>query len=102
MAYQIHRLKETSRQQFRWSPHASGMGIAKPKDYEKGPLVEAVSPYALWIALRGTEDALQVGDLLELEGTDELRIFKYVGFEEARWYVPDLLTPAVPPPVEVK
>jgi hypothetical protein len=100
-AYQIHRLKETSRQQFRWAPHASGVGIAKPKDYEKGPLVEAASPYALWIALRGTEDALQVGDLLELEGTGELRIFKYVGFEEARWYVPEVPTSAVPPPIEV-
>jgi hypothetical protein len=100
-AYRIHRLKETSRQQFRWAPHAAGMGIAKPKDYEQGPLVEAASPYALWIALRGTEDALQVGDLLELEGTGELRIFKYIGFEEARWYVPEVLTPAVSPPIEV-
>jgi len=36
-----------------------------------------------------------------LEGAGELRIFKYIGFEEARWYVPEVLTPAVPPPVEV-
>jgi len=78
------------------------MGIAKPRDYEKGTLVEAASPYALWIVLRETQDALQVGDILEFEGTGELRIFKYIGFEEARWYVPDVPTPAVPPPVEVK
>ena len=100
-AYQINRLKETSRQQFRWAPHASGVGIVKPKDYEKGQLVEAASPYALWIALRGTEEALLVGDLLELEGTGDLRIFKYIGFEAARWYVPEVPTPVLPPPVEV-
>ncbi len=34
--YQIHRLKETQRQQFRWAPHTSGVTIVKPKDYEKG------------------------------------------------------------------
>ena len=87
--YQIHRLKETQRQQFRWAPHAPGVSIAKPKDYEPGPRVEAASPYALWLALRESEDALQLGDLLQLDGQEELRIFKYIGFEEARWYVPE-------------
>ena len=90
-AYQIHRLKETSRQQFRWAPHASGASIAKPKDYDQGPLMDAASPYALWLDLRGTEDALRLGDLLELPGTGELRIYKYVGFEEARWHVPEVV-----------
>ena len=100
-AYRIHRLKDTQRQQFRWAPHSSSVGVAKPRDYEKGPLVEAASPYALWIALRETEDALQLGDLLESEATGELRMFKYVGFEEARWYVPEVPILAVPAPIEV-
>jgi len=86
--YQIHRLKETSRQQFRSAPHTSGAMVVKSKDYERGATVDASSPYAAWMALRESGDALQVGDLLELEG-GELRIFKYIGFEEARWYVPE-------------
>ena len=100
-SYQIHRLKEPSRQQFRWSPHASGASIATRKDYEKGPVKEAPSPYALWLALRGTADALEVGDLLESQEAGELRIFKYVGFEEARWHVPEAPVPAMAPPVEL-
>ena len=91
-AYQIHRLKESQRQQFRWAPHTSGVTIAKPKDYEKGALTEAASPYAVWLALRDTDEQLQVGDLLELENGD-LRIYKYIGFEEARWFVPEAAPP---------
>jgi len=91
-AYQIHRLKESQRQQFRWAPHTSGVTVAKAKDYEKGALTEAASPYAVWLALRDTNDQLQVGDLLELEN-GELRIYKYIGFEEARWYVPEAVQP---------
>lgn len=87
-AYQIHRLRESHRQQFRWAPHTSGVSIAKPKDYDKGDLIEAIGPYALWIALKETEQALQVGDLLESE-SGELRIYKYIGFEEAQWFVPE-------------
>jgi hypothetical protein len=94
-SYQIHRLKESHRQQFRWAPHTSGVSIAKPKDYEKGSVVEAAGPYALWLALRETEEALQVGDLLESE-SGELRIYKYIGFEQAQWFVAE---PA-PQPVE--
>jgi hypothetical protein len=92
-AYQIHRLREAARQQFRWAPHTSGVTIVKPKDYEKDALVEAASPYAAWVALRESDKALQVGDLLELD-SGEIRIFKYIGFEEARWYVPEPASPA--------
>ena len=87
-AYQIHRLKEAQRAQFRWAPHMSGMAIAKPKDYEPGAVLEAASPYALWLALKETEQALAVGDIVQPEN-GELRILKYIGFEEARWYVPE-------------
>ncbi|HEX6897789.1 MAG TPA: hypothetical protein VF146_21055 [Bryobacteraceae bacterium] len=99
-AYRIHRLKETARQQFRWAPHTSGISTVKPKDYEPAEMIEAASPYAAWLALRESEHALQVGDLLELEGA-ELRIFKYIGFEEARWYVPEPAPPADASPLAV-
>ena len=55
--YQIHRLKEPARQQFRWAPHASGVSIAKAKDYENGTVHEAATPYALWLALRDASAA---------------------------------------------
>jgi hypothetical protein len=99
-AYQIHRLKDVPRQQFRWAPHTSGVIVVKPKDYQMGATVEAASPYAVWLALRDSENALLVGDLLELEGV-ELRIFKYIGFEEARWYVPEPVQNTDSAPMEV-
>ena len=85
--YQIHRMKDAPRQQFRWAPHTSGVTIAKPKDYECGATVEARTAYAAWVGLRGSATALDIGDILESEG--ELRILKYIGFEEARWFVPE-------------
>jgi hypothetical protein len=86
--YQIHRLRESQRQQFRWAPHTSGTTIAKLKDYEPASTVEAESPYAAWLLLRDTDQALRVGDILEIPGGD-LRICKYIGFEEAHWFVPE-------------
>ena len=60
----------------------------KPKDYEPANNVEAESEYAAWALLRQAERPLSVGDLLETpEG--ELRICKYVGFDSARWFVPE-------------
>jgi hypothetical protein len=106
-SYQIHRLKEAPRQQFRWAPHTPGVTIVKLKDYEATSVIEAASPYALWLALRETEQALAVGDLIEAlgesiaPGAGELRILKYIGFEEARWYVPEPAPRAVGEPVEV-
>jgi hypothetical protein len=43
------------------------------------------------MALKDTDTALQVGDILEVEGL-ELRIYKYVGFEEAQWIMPEVKT----------
>lgn len=65
----------------------------KPRDYEEGGSVEAASPYAAWSALRDSERPLEVGDLLEL-ADGSLRICKYVGFEEASWFVPEPAAPA--------
>ena len=98
--YQILRLKDSPRQQFRWAPHTTGVTVAKPRDYDKGQPVDAATPYAVWLALRGTEAELQVGDLLELEG-GEMRILKYIGFEEARWYVPEPVPAPDPSPLAV-
>ncbi len=103
-AYQIHRLKETQRQQFRWAPHTPGVTIVKLKDYEPGPVIEAASPYALWLSLRESDNAIAVGDLIEVSGVEpggELRILKYIGFEEARWYVPEPAPQALGEPVAV-
>ena len=103
-AYQIHRLKETQRQQFRWAPHTPGVTIVKLKDYEPGSIIEAASPYALWLALRESDNALAVGDLIEVVGqgpAGELRILKYIGFEEARWYVPEPVAHTMGEPVAV-
>lgn len=87
--YRIYRMKEAVRQQFRWAPHTIGVTIAKPRDYELLTSVEAPGVYAVWMSLKDTEAPLQVGDILEAE-TGELRIYKYVGFEEAQWHVPEI------------
>jgi hypothetical protein len=87
-SYRIHRLREAVRQQFRFAPHVTGAAVVKPRDYEPDASIEAPSPYAAFFASRETGAALEVGDVLETE-SGELRIFKYVGFEEARWFVPE-------------
>jgi hypothetical protein len=92
-SYRIHRLKESQRAQFRLAPHVSGLSHAKPKDYLPAAEVEAAHPYAAWTSLRGTPDALEVGDILESPAGD-LCILKYVGFEQARWVVPEPAAPA--------
>jgi len=83
-SYRIHRLNETQRRQFRWAPHTGGATEVKPRDYQDGGSLEAPGEYAAWAALRGSDRALAVGDLLEKED-GALLICKYVGFEEARW-----------------
>lgn len=86
--YKVHRLKGHLRQPFRYAVHVSGAAELKPRDYAPGETVEAASPYAAYFLMRGAEKPLEPGDVLETE-TGELRIFKFVGFEEARWTLPD-------------
>ncbi len=95
--FRIHRMKDNPRQQFRWAPHVSGTANAKPKDYEHAGEVEADNEYAAWAVLRDSQTPLLVGDLLEFDG-GQLRICKYVGFEEARWMIPETHNPVVPVP----
>ena len=83
-------MRDEKRQLFRWAPHTSGVTPIKPKDYEVLENVyEAPTPYSLWAALRGTEQPLDVGDVIELPN-QELRIYKYVGFEDAKWILPEI------------
>jgi len=93
--FRIHRMKDGPRQQFRLAPHAIGASQLKPKDFEPGGEVQADGPYEAWTQLRGTSEALDIGDLLE-SGDGQMRICKYVGFEEARWVVPETVPAAVP------
>jgi hypothetical protein len=83
-SFRIHRLRDHLRQQFRFAPHMSGTATLKAKDYAPGDTVEAPSPYAAFFQMKDAGTPLEVGDLLESEGGG-LRIFKYVGFEEAQW-----------------
>jgi hypothetical protein len=91
--YRIHRIKETPGEHFRWAAHTGGVEIVKMKDYEEAGEVEAATPYAAWKVLGGENRALEPGDLLELLTADgepgELTILKYIGFEPAKWYVPE-------------
>ena len=86
--YRIHRLKDHLRQAFRSAPHVSGMALVKPRDYEPGDSVEAATPYAAYFERKDSPAPLVPGDLLEA-GEGHLCIFKYVGFEEARWVLPE-------------
>lgn len=90
--YRIFRMKENDRQRFRWAPHTSGATLVKPKEYEEAGAVEAASVYTAWSALNKTGQPLAIGDLLA--GPDgEIRILKYIGFEEARWLLPETKPP---------
>ena len=92
--YRIHRLKETQRDSFRWAAHTGGLAVVKAKDYEQSAeQVEAATPYAAWKMLTAENRGLHPGDLLEIvtaePNADHLHIFKYIGFEPAKWYVPE-------------
>jgi hypothetical protein len=98
-------MKDHARQSFRWAAHTLGAANVKPRDYEPGPEIEAASPYSAWAERKDRDDALEVGDLLETD-SGALFIYKYVGFEEARWVLPEPKTPdagpSAPPPVAMR
>jgi hypothetical protein len=87
-AYRIHRLRDHLRASFRSAPHVSGVASLKPRDYVPAGEIDAASPYAAYFELRDSEGGLEVGDVLE-SADGEMRIFKYVGFEEAKWVLPE-------------
>jgi len=92
--FRVHRLKDHLRQQFRFAPHVSGTALIKPRDYEARQEVEAATPYAAFFAMRDSPEPLGVGDVLECGVA--LYIFKFVGFEEARWVIPEPKTDEAP------
>lgn len=87
-SYRIHRLKDHLHQSFRLAPHVSGSANVKPRDYEPGESIDAATPYTAFFALKDTAEPLHPGDLLECEG-GALRIYKFVGFDEAQWVLPE-------------
>jgi len=87
--YRIHRMKDHVRQSFRYAPHTSGIMMIKPRDFEDAGEVEAANVYDAWMGLRGAERALDIGDVLE-SADGGLCVCKYVGFEEARWVMPEV------------
>jgi hypothetical protein len=91
--YRIHRIKDAPRESFRWAAHTGGLAVVKPKDYEPDGIVEAATAYAAWRLLGSEARPLRPGDLLEIVMPDDspgtLQIAKYIGFEPARWYVPE-------------
>jgi hypothetical protein len=98
-SFRIHRLKDHLRQNFRFAPHLSGTASVKPRDYEtaEDAVVEASSPYGAFFALREAPMPIQVGDVLECED-GSLRIFKFVGIEEAQWVLPEVKLDPAPMP----
>ena len=98
-SFRIHRMKHAARQHFRWAPHLSGVAQLKPRDFESDGEVEALNFYDAWAILRGSSRALDVGDALETPN-GELRICKYVGFEEARWVLPESRPPEDAPAIQ--
>ena len=82
-------MKDSARQSFRVAPHTAGLASLKPKDYDQGATAEGNTAYAVWADLNGGDEPLEVGDVLE--GPDgALKIYKYVGFEDARWVLPEV------------
>jgi hypothetical protein len=86
VSFKIHRLREQVSSQFRWAPHTAGPALVKQRDYEIVGEVDSISAYALFNQLHGTPNALRVGDLVELPD-GSLKIFKFVGLEDASWFV---------------
>ena len=89
--FQIYRMKEAARMSFRSAAHTAGLASVKPKDYDKADTAEAPTAYAAWSQMNDSEEPLLVGDVLEAPD-GALRIYKYVGFEEAKWVLPDIKT----------
>lgn len=88
--FQIYRMRDAARQSFRTAAHTAGQASIKPRDYDKAETVESAHVYAAWAELRESENALDVGDVLEDVASGEARICKYVGFESAKWILPEV------------
>ena len=72
--------------------------LADPEQPREGETVDAPTPYGAFFTLRDSGAPLEIGDLLEAPD-GSLRIFKFVGFEEAQWAVPEAKPAATNPPL---
>lgn len=90
-------MKEQARASFRTSPHTSGETAVKLKDYLEAESIAADSTYEAWEMLRTTEQPLQVGDILESE-LGGIQICKYIGFDDAKWILPEVKPSTEAPP----
>ena len=100
--YRIYYLRESQRQHFRQAPPAPGPLKLKLKDYQPGGEIESASPYTAWKQSQETPGELPpigVGDALESD-TGALLLCRYVGFEEAEWFVPEAVSPPPAPEAE--
>ena len=84
-SFRIYRMRPHVKINFRWAPHVAGLATVKQRDYLPGAEFEAPNEYALWAELRNSEQALEVGDLVEMMSGGALKICKFVGFEAAQW-----------------
>ncbi len=74
----------------------------KEKDYEAAEEMEAGNPYEIWKSMTIEGRPLHPGDVLERlnfeggsdESAGDLQIAKYIGFEPARWFIPEPKAPA--------
>src|SRR5260221_12512810 len=87
-SYRIFRMKDQPRQSFKWAPHTSGETAVKLKDYVESGSIEAENAYEAWQQLRNSDTPLEIGDILETE-LGGIKICKYVGFEDAKWILPE-------------
>lgn len=74
---------------FRAAPHTSGETAVKLKDYIEAGTVDAANSYEAWEMMKSSPQPLEVGDILETE-LGGIKICKYVGFEDAKWIVPEV------------
>jgi hypothetical protein len=105
MRYQVHRIKDSAYESFRWSPHTGGCAVIKQKDYRLDGEVEAATPYAAWKLLAQQDAPLRTGDVLESLNdsgeTQQVFVAKYIGLEPAEWFVaPAPSAPEFPAVVE--
>jgi hypothetical protein len=93
-SFRIYRMRPHVKQYFRWAPHVTGLATVKQRDYHAAGEFEASNEYALWAELKNSDQALEVGDLVEsiAEAGAGLKICKFVGFESAKWAETEAVT----------
>lgn len=82
-------MKEQARTSFRTAPHTSGETAVKLKDFVESGSIEALNSYEAWELMKSAGAPLEIGDVLESE-LGGLKICKYIGFDDAKWILPEV------------